>query len=128
MSVYAFNYLPSGEYSNHFNVSTFSIKFFLVKLWIFPSHYLSTPGLIWNAMVKMTKIEVEFIPDPDMYIFFEKGIRGGFSYICIRYSKDNNKCLKSYDPKQESKHIINLDDNNSYLEISSNKWTEMDRS
>ena len=79
-------------------------------------------------MVKMTKIEVEFIPDPDMYIFFEKGIGGGFSYICIRYSKDNNKCLKSYDPKQESKHIINLDDNNSYLEISSNKWTEMDRS
>ena len=35
-----------------------------------------------------------------MYIFFEKGTRGGISYICNRYSKANNKYLKSYDPKQ----------------------------
>ena len=40
-----------------------------------------------------------------MYIFFEKGARGGISYIFSRYSKATNKYLKSYDPKQESKHI-----------------------
>ena len=40
-----------------------------------------------------------------MYIFFEKGARGGISYIFNRYSKATNKYLKSYDPKQESKHI-----------------------
>ena len=28
-----------------------------------PSHYLSTLGLSWNAMLKMTKIELELIPD-----------------------------------------------------------------
>ena len=71
-----------------------------------PSHYLSAPALSWNAIPNMTKVEVEFIPDPDMYIFFEKGTRGGVSYISNRYSKVNNKYLKSYDPKQESKHII----------------------
>ena len=49
-----------------------------------------------------------------MYIFFEKGMRGGVSYISNRYSKGNNKDLKSYDPKQESKHIIYLDANNLY--------------
>ena len=49
-----------------------------------------------------------------MYIFFEKGTRGGVSYISNRYSKANNKYLKSYDPKQESKHIIYLDANNLY--------------
>ena len=27
-----------------------------------PSHYLSTPGLSWDAMLKMTKIEPEFLP------------------------------------------------------------------
>ena len=40
------------------------------------------------------------------YIFFEKGTRGGVSYVSNRYSKANNKYLKSDDPKQESKHYI----------------------
>ena len=44
------------------------------------SHYLSAPCLSWDAMLKMTKIKLELIPDPDMYIFFKKGIRGGISY------------------------------------------------
>ena len=60
----------------------------------------------------MTKVELELIPDPDMYIFFEKGARGGVSYISNRYGKANNKYLKSYDPKQESKRFIYLDANN----------------
>ena len=54
----------------------------------------------------MKKLKLELVPDPDMYIFFEKGTRGRISYIFNRYSKDNNKYLKSNDPKQESKHII----------------------
>ena len=33
-------------------------------------------------------------------------MRGEVSYISNRYSKASNKYLKSYDPKQESKHII----------------------
>ena len=41
-------------------------------------------------------------------------MRGGVSYISNRYSKVNNKYLKSYDQKQESKHIIYLDANNLY--------------
>ena len=49
-----------------------------------------------------------------MYIFFENGARRGISYISNRYSKANNKYLKSYDPKQESKHIIYLDKNTLY--------------
>ena len=60
-------------------------------------------------MFIMKQIELELITDPDMYILFEKGIRGRLSYISNRYSKANNKYLKSYDPKQESKNIIYLD-------------------
>ena len=49
-----------------------------------------------------------------MYMFFEKGTRGEVSYISNRYSKADNKYLKSYDTKQKSKHIIFLDANNLY--------------
>ena len=80
-----------------------------------PSHYLSASGISWDAMLKMTKVELKLIIDPDMYIFFEKGTRTGISYISNIYSKANNKYLNSYDPKQESEHIIYLDANNLYV-------------
>ena len=65
-------------------------------------------------MLKVTKTNLGLITDPDMYLFFENGTRGGISYISDRYSKANNKYLKPYDPKQESKHFICLDANNLY--------------
>ena len=52
-----------------------------------PSHYLSAPTLSWDAMLNRTKVELELIPDPDMYIFFEKGTRGGVSYVSNGYLK-----------------------------------------
>ena len=64
-----------------------------------PSHYLNAPGLSLDVMLKMTKIELELIPVPDMYIFFEKGT-SGLSYISKRYGKATSKCFKSYDPNQ----------------------------
>ena len=79
-----------------------------------PSHYLSAPGLSWKKMLKMTKIKLALISDPDIFIFFEKVMRGWISSISNEYSKANNKYLKPYDPKQESKDIICLDANNLY--------------
>ena len=35
-----------------------------------------------------------------MNIFFENGMGGGVSYIPNRYSKTNNKYLKSYHPNR----------------------------
>ena len=70
------------------------------------SHYLSAPFLSWDAILSMTKVEL--ISDSDMYLFFEKGMRGEVFYISMRYSNNINKYLKSYDPKQQSKHIIYL--------------------
>ena len=65
-------------------------------------------------MLEKTIVELELIPDPDMYIFFEKDTRGGISYISNKYRKANSKYLKSQDPKQESKLVIYLDANNFY--------------
>ena len=92
---------------------------------------MSAPALSWDVMINMTKVELELITDPDMYVFFEKGMEGGVSYISNRYNKANNKYLKSYDPKQESKHITYLDANNLYgyamskfLPTSGFKWID----
>ena len=69
----------------------------------------------WDAMLSMTKVVLEVISDPGFYLFFEEGTRGKISYISKRYSKANNKYLKSYNLKQESSHIIYLDANNLYV-------------
>ena len=65
-------------------------------------------------MLKMTGVELEKISDIDMYLFIEKGLRGGISYIAKRYAKANNKYMKNYDPTKPSKYITYFDMNNLY--------------
>ena len=65
-----------------------------------PCHYFSSPGLSWDAMLKMTGMKLEKMVDIDIYLFIEKGLRGGISYIAKGYSKSNNKYMKNYDPKK----------------------------
>ena len=65
-------------------------------------------------MLNITKVELELISHANMYLFFGKGMRDRVFYISKRYSQANNKYLKSYNPKQQSKHIIYFDANNFY--------------
>ena len=46
-----------------------------------------SPGLSWDAMLKMTGIRLEKINNIDVHLFLENGMRGGVSYISKRYSK-----------------------------------------
>ena len=79
-----------------------------------PTHYFTSPGLSWDAMLKMTGIKLELMTDVDMFQFIEKGMRGGISYISHRYGKANNKYMKDYDSSGPSKFIMYLDMNNLY--------------
>ena len=79
-----------------------------------PCHYFSSPGLSWDAILKMTDIRLDKISDIDKYFFIEKGLRGGISYIAERYAKANNEHLNDYNPEKSSTFISYLDRNNLY--------------
>ena len=71
-----------------------------------PADYFSCPGFAWDAMLKMTDINLELITDIDMYQMVETGLRGGVSYIANRYSKPNNKYLSDYDKNKDSSYSM----------------------
>ena len=94
-----------------------------------PAHYYTAPGLAWDAMLKMTKINLELLSDVDKLLMIEKGIRGGISIISNRYGKANNKYMKDFNKKELSKFLMYLDANNLYgramsekLPVHSFKW------
>jgi len=95
------------------------------------AHYISSPSLSWDSLLKMTKIKLELISDIDQYLFIENGLRGGISVITNRKGQANNKYMKNYDKDKKSKFITYLDANNlygyamsQYLPYGGFKWLE----
>ena len=97
-----------------------------------PAWYFTSPGLAWDAMLKMTEVELELMSDPNMYLMIENGIRGGISTITKRYAKANNPYMgEKFDPNKETKYIPYLDANNLYgwamskpLPVRNFKWMD----
>ena len=65
-------------------------------------------------MLKMTCVKLEKISDIDKYLFIEKRLRRGISYIAKRYAKSDNKYMNKYYPKKPSIFITYLDMKNLY--------------
>ena len=94
-------------------------------------HYFSSSGSSWDAILKITDVKLENILDINMYLFIEKGLRGGISYIAKRYIEANNKYMKNYDPEKPSIYMSHLDIKNfygwkmsDYLPYGGFKWLE----
>ena len=95
------------------------------------AHFLSLPGLAWQARLKKTNIELELLTDYDMLLMVEEGIRGGIYHSIHQYDKAINKYMKNYNNNQESSYIQYLDANNLYgwamskkLPVNGFKWTD----
>ena len=99
-----------------------------------PAHFLSLPGLAWQARLKKTHVELELLTNYDMLLMVEEGIRGGICHSIHRYAKANNKYMKNYNNNEESSYIQYLDTNNLYgwamskkLPVNGFKWTDNDK-
>jgi hypothetical protein len=79
-----------------------------------PVHYLTLPGLAWDAMLLMTGVKLEILSDPEMYLFFESGVRGGICMITQRLAKANFEGMSTFDKNIETAFIEYLDANNLY--------------
>ena len=77
-----------------------------------PAHFVSLPGLAWQACLKKTNVELELLMDYDMLLMVEEGIRGGICHAVQHYANANNKYMKDYDRKKKSSYIQYLDANN----------------
>ena len=92
-----------------------------------PAHFLSAPGLAWQACLKKTKVELYI----DMLLKIEKVIRGGICQAIHRDAKANNKYMKNFNKDVISSYLMYLDANNLYgwamsqkLPVKDFKWVK----
>ncbi|GFS86630.1 DNA_pol_B_2 domain-containing protein [Nephila pilipes] len=93
--------------------------------------YYTAAGLLRDSVLKFTKVKIELLMDYDMYLFVEKGIRGGISQCSNRYSRANNKYLPNFESSQPENVSLYLDANNPYgwamsqsLPLNDFKWVD----
>ena len=79
-----------------------------------PAHFLSAPGLAWQACFKKTKVKLELLTDISMLLMVEKGIRSGVFQAIHGHSRVNNKYMKNYNKDIISSYPMYLDANNLY--------------
>ena len=88
-----------------------------------PAHFLTAPGLTWQAALKKNKVK--------LLLMVEKGIRGRICHSIYGYAKSNNKYIKDYDKNKELSYLKYWYVNNLYrwamsqkLPVNNFEWIE----
>ena len=58
-----------------------------------PAHYFTAPALSWDAIYKLTGVELQLVDDPAMYLMVEWGILDGVSMITKKHAVADNKII-----------------------------------
>ena len=76
-----------------------------------PIHFVSLPGLSFLSAFKMTGEKIELLNDLEMYTFFERGIRGGMTFINKHLIRNEHIM---YEDAELTQHLAYIDQNNLY--------------
>ena len=76
-----------------------------------PVHFVSLPGLSFLSAFKMTGEEIDLLSDIEMYTFFERGIRGGMTFVNKHLVRNENITQNNTELTQ---HLAYIDENNLY--------------
>ena len=119
-----FNIETMKDYNNLYNLSDVLLladifenfrNICMIHYGLDPAWYFSASGLAWDAALKITKVQLELLSDPDMLFMIESDIREGIATISHRHAKANNEYMAAeFDPTKESKFISYLDANALY--------------
>ena len=83
-----------------------------------PRHSYTLPGFSWQAMLKMTKIELELISDSDIYLYLMDTIRGGICIVNKKFVRANNKYIRKVHNESSDKKVmkkIKTNDSNKFI-------------
>ena len=77
-----------------------------------PAHNYTSLGLTWQAALKMTDMDLDFLTDIDQYLFIEEEIGKGVAMINRQYARVNAPGMENYDANKRNSYIMYLDANN----------------
>ena len=73
--------------------------------------FYTSPNLSWQAALKMTDVELDFLTDIDQHLFINEGTRGGVAMISHRYARPNAHGMENRDASKRNSYIMYLDAN-----------------
>ncbi len=84
-----------------------------------PSHFISLPGFAYNAFLKQTEVNLEYITDPEIFEMLSSHLRGGHSFCSQRYEESSmfqnllmGKSKTFVNDVKKLTHLIYIDANN----------------
>jgi hypothetical protein len=88
-----------------------------------PLYYASVSSYAFDCMLKVTEVELELITDPNMFLMFEKSLRGGISMAGHPYACAENKYTRfmngdeSMEERPEDNFLMYVDCNSLYASV-----------
>ena len=81
-----------------------------------PCHFISLPGFAFQAFLKITEVNLDYITDPQLFEMLSQNLRGGHSFSSQRYeeSSDFKDMILQEDREKTDlrQHLLYIDANN----------------